>query len=173
MARLAAITHVSAQELALRYNLSVVEVYAFRRKYCDVRSHAKSRGLVCDISFPQYMRLVLFAKLRSAKDIGNSRHKYQLARKGDTGGYSWGNCRFVTTWQNRQESVANGGQELGNARHSGVLNGHAKLTEAKVRSIRRLAKAGKTHEWLCTHFGVSSLSTMNDVIHHRSWRGVK
>lgn len=173
MTRLPPLTASVAKEYAVRYGVPVPEIYAFRNKYCDVRSHAKSRGLVCTISFPQYMRLALNAKLRSAKYIGKSRHKYQLARKGDTGGYIWGNCRFVPTWQNRQESVANGGQALGNLRHSGMRHGHAKLTDAKVRSIRKLAKEGKTHAWLCNHFGVASLSTVNDVLHYRSWRVVK
>ena len=36
-------------------------------------------------------------------DVGRGAHKYQLGRKGDTGPYEIGNCRFITQRENLSE----------------------------------------------------------------------
>ena len=36
-------------------------------------------------------------------DVGKSNDKYHLARHNDTGDYEFGNCRFITALENRQE----------------------------------------------------------------------
>lgn len=137
-------------------------------KFCDVRSHAKQRGIVCDLKFGQYLKLVQLASIRSSS-IGKKRGQYQLGRLGDTGGYSAGNCRFITVEQNRLESVLNGGQELGNMNHSGEAHGHAKMTDKKVLQLRKLHCTGNyTQQALADRFGIS-LSTTNDIVRNKSW----
>ena len=57
-----------------------------------------------DIHFLLYMARI------SIKQIGQRSTDYCLARLGDSGGYTRGNCRFITVAENLAERVAKNGE---------------------------------------------------------------
>ena len=48
------------------------------------------------------------ASLTAPSQIGRDLDSYQLARYGDQGGYSIGNCRFITKQENLEERITSG-----------------------------------------------------------------
>jgi len=69
---------------------------------------SKYRGLVCTLSFTQYLLLALKAGLRKPSDIGDKPGSYVLGRFGDTGGYTFANCSFILYEENCSEVHSNG-----------------------------------------------------------------
>jgi hypothetical protein len=91
----------------------------WRYKYHNLRVSAPKRKSVLRLSFYQYMRLAKKAGIQKPSQIGKSSEKYQMSRKGDTGDYVWGNCRFLTMRENLEEKRDNGGVERGAQKHRG------------------------------------------------------
>lgn len=75
------------------------------------------------------------------------------------------NLEYVTTQQNTAHAKAANRMAKGSAVPS------AKLNEAKVLEIRRLAKEGVKRKKLCSIFGVGS-SVMTKVINRTAWKHV-
>jgi hypothetical protein len=113
----------------------------WRYKYHNLRASAPKRKSVLRLSFYQYMRLAKKAGIRVPSQIGKSSDKYQMSRKGDTGDYVWGNCRFLTMRENLEEKKANGGVERGAQKH----RGRTKLTDVGCAKISA-ALTGRTKE---------------------------
>lgn len=105
-------------------------------KHRRLRVHAKQRGLECSLTLKQYIKLAAKAGLTDPSQIGRTHGKYQMSRKGDTGAYEWGNCRFLTIEENQREKIANGGFERGaskvRGRTAATHTGLARMAAAKL-----------------------------------------
>ena len=56
--------------------------------------------------------------------------------------------------------------------NSGEKNHTAKLTEAKVKQIRKMHKSGITQREICKHFPVNK-TAINNVVLRKSWKHVR
>lgn len=70
--------------------------------------HAKQQGKECLLSFYEYIDLVVEAGITSPSQIGRRNEQYNLSRFMDAGGYSIGNCRFITKKENLLERISSG-----------------------------------------------------------------
>lgn len=75
-----------------------------REKYRNKRVNAQKEGMSCNLTFAEYMLLAKEAGIKSS-DIGFSGKKYVLARYNDQGNYTYGNCRFITQYNNSREKI--------------------------------------------------------------------
>lgn len=78
-------------------------------------------------------------------------------------------------WVTRSENHAHAYRVLGNQCpcREGEANGHAKLTDRKVRRIRKLYDTGKhTQAELGEMFGVAE-NTISQVVNRKTWRHVR
>lgn len=161
-------------------------------KYKTLCVNARNRGVECLLTFRQYLRLAARAGLTHPKDIGKSPSQYQMGRKGDTGDYVWGNCRFITMKQNLKERIKNGGSEVGASKASktnrirGVRAAmvHKDNAEVKPNSLQRpcvfVSPKGKKYQGpslnhLCRRFDLDT-GNMCKVLNgrqrqHRDWTG--
>ncbi len=76
------------------------------------------------------------------------------------------NLALGTHQDNMDDRTRNGGDTLGEG------NGQAKLTEEKVRDIRRRVAAGESRASVAREHGISK-SALADVVRLRSWRHVQ
>lgn len=120
------------------------------QKFRGHRKSASARGIQSTLSFDQYLSLAKEAGLTSSEQIGKQGRQHVLGRVGDIGSYEVGNCRFITSVQNRQELHENGGLQS----HYASMRGS---TKASNESVRRMAKSlsGRTKE---THAGPAAVS---------------
>lgn len=134
----------SDAELEERRNL--VNVFGFRdrdwsdwwKKYIVLRSNALGRRVECLLTFRQYLKLAKRAGILKPAQIGRSLDAYQMSRKGDTGNYEWGNCRFLTMEQNQKEKHKNGGY----AAQAEKLTGRTKFTHSYLmESGKKVSRA--------------------------------
>lgn len=79
------------------------EVSDWAKSWNNLRARAKRIGRDCDLSFEAYTTIASKSGLSSAKQIGTNTGNYQLGRHMDRGGYTDGNCRFITKEQNLAE----------------------------------------------------------------------
>jgi hypothetical protein len=128
-------------EIVISVGLKTAQSKDWYIKWRGVVRNAKHRELECTLTFLQYMKLVVRAGLKKPSEIGIDNHQYNLARKGDTGGYTWGNCRFVTARQNRRERAENGVFDD----YAATLRGQTKDTHPTYAAISR-ARKGITKE---------------------------
>lgn len=82
--------------------------HGFVRKYKDKIKHAGERGISCNLTVNEYLLLAYEAKIMCVSEIGRHINCMVLGRVGDVGDYEYGTCRFITSKQNRQESIDNG-----------------------------------------------------------------
>lgn len=87
-------------------------IKVWKRKWKRLKSNAKQKGVVCTLSFDQYLQLANDAGVNDPSMIGRSIGQYAMGRLGDKGDYELGNCRFIPVIQNHQEKVDNGGSKL-------------------------------------------------------------
>jgi len=71
-------------------------------KYCHKERDAKKKNLLFNLSFKEYLYMLSEAGI-SASQIGVTITDYCLGRIDDSGGYEYGNCRFITVRQNFDE----------------------------------------------------------------------
>lgn len=116
-------------------------------KWRGVVRNARTRDIECTLTFAQYMRLVSRAMLVRPSQIGMAVDQFNLARKGDVGGYVYGNCRFITSRQNRRERVTNGCfanmalAKIGCTKHNS--DWAAKIADSKARNFTVKSPKGK------------------------------
>lgn len=79
------------------------EVSEWGKNWNNLRSRATRIGRECDLSFEDYTMLAAKAGIRSAIEVGTKPGNYQVGRFGDVGGYTKGNCRFITKEFNLKE----------------------------------------------------------------------
>ena len=73
-------------------------------KYLNYKkANAKTRGLDFDLDLEEMLEMLDSAGITMDQVGNNSGRAYQLARYGDEGGYTRGNCRFITMKENRIE----------------------------------------------------------------------
>lgn len=148
-------------------------------KYSQLRHNAGNRGTDFKLSFRQYLLLAQRAGLRSADQIGcKSYSDFQVGRVGDTGPYSFGNCRFITMGQNQREKYENGGHARGvqkQKRQAPFRNHTTRVTDFVVRSPDGSIHVGSNLAEFCREKDLS-YQLMCQVcrgarIHHRDWVG--
>lgn len=142
----------------------------WKRKYQSHVDNAIAVGKRTDLSFKQYLRLAQKAGVTTPEMIGKKPKLYQLARYGDMGPYTIGNCRFVTMAQNQKELTANLGRR----------NTIAASVAATERYFVAISPDGKTHKSKNLHtfsdkHGLN-FSNLHSVFsgkrpHHKGWTG--
>lgn len=100
----------------------------WRTKWNNLRGSSKARGIQCTLTLDQYVKLAKKANIKSPAQVGKKKGCYQLGRIGDKGGYTLGNCRFITVEQNQKEKVLNGGSARAGKKSSVILSGRTKNT---------------------------------------------
>jgi hypothetical protein len=123
------------------------EIWHLKWRRLMIRS--KRRGLPCTLTFRQFLRLATRAGLTRPSQIGTASSQYNLSRYGDTGGYTPGNCRFITSAQNREERVTNGGIERGAAKRRGLTASNcawrARIAEKISKPFALVSPSGKVY----------------------------
>lgn len=102
-------TNKDRKSLLSLIGLNSIDGPMWTQKWLNLKSSAKLRGLVCQLSFKEYVTLAVEAGLYSPSLIGRKEHLYQMGRIGDSGNYILGNCRFITKGMNTKERSSNGG----------------------------------------------------------------
>ena len=102
------LTRERMQAIALKLGFKAKDAKAWYDKWRGVVRNARCREIECTITFTRYLKMAAEADLTKPSQIGMGVKQYNLARNGDTGGYVKGNCRFITSKQNRRERVING-----------------------------------------------------------------
>jgi hypothetical protein len=119
-----------------------------RSKWGRKKANAKNCGLVCRLTYNEYVGLVRQAGIKSS-DIRPG--GYHLARFGDLGNYEVGNCRFVPYWENFAERQPVDSEALSKAMlnyykdHPGSFTGksHAESTKLLIGYANSTAQAGQ------------------------------
>lgn len=94
--------------LAKKHGFKPSDATDWYHKWRGTVRNAKARKLSCTLSLDDYLFLARKAGLRTPDQVGMAVGSYNLGRVGDTGGYVKGNCRFITSEQNRRERSTNG-----------------------------------------------------------------
>lgn len=118
----------------------------WHKKYVTLRANAPKRGVLMKLTFAQYKRLAKRAGITDPEQIGNKPGKFQMGRKGDKGNYEWGNCRFITLEQNREEQHQNGGNIRGALKRKGYTKDNRPAIAAMAEDFRTRSK--KTHAYI-------------------------
>lgn len=84
------------EAVAQLYGWSTAEITKARECWVNIFRFKES-----DLTFETYLNMLKEENL-TPSDVGNKYGKFNLARKGDWGGYTKDNCRFIT----RQENLA-------------------------------------------------------------------
>lgn len=87
--------------------LNPEDTSSWHQKFSNHQKTATHRGLQSSLSFEQYVQKAKDAGLTTPDQIGKKVGQYCLGRESDVGDYLNSNCRFITTTQNRLESVEN------------------------------------------------------------------
>ena len=83
--------------------------FMFRKKWYSIKATSNQKGREFSLTFSEYTTLVKLAKIESPHQIGREHQsQYQMSRLKDLGGYTWGNCRFITKAENISEAKMNG-----------------------------------------------------------------
>lgn len=73
-----------------------------KQRYINKRTNAKQENIEFNLTYEQFIQLVVDADLKSSQ-LGFTGENYVLARYNDCGGYTLGNCRFITQKENSDE----------------------------------------------------------------------
>lgn len=98
------------------------DVLVWADKWYMMKANAKGKGVVCRLTFEEYVGLAAEAGLNNPHQIGVHNESYHLSRIGDSGDYEIGNCRFLTHNENRIEKITNGGDKRGGLKKAGALS---------------------------------------------------
>lgn len=127
-----------------------------RRDFTNARSNAKSRSIPWALSFEEWA--AVWAASGRYATRGRKRGQYQMDRINPAKGYAVGNVQIIDGAVNRTKD----------APHGWV----AKLTEAKVRRIRRLYKPRiTTQAHLAKLFNVTR-ACIKAVVRRQNWKTV-
>lgn len=143
-------TLVEAERIVRKNGLDTKDASLWKLKWRRLRNGHNS-GADCWLSFHQYLRLATKTGIQSPHEIGVHNGQYQMSRKGDTGDYEIGNCRFKTAEENREEKRTNGGTARAGEKTSIHLRGRTKETHASIASQAEKMR-GRTKD---THAGIA------------------
>lgn len=118
----------------------VEDADSWKYKWSVLRNNAKKRGCNCNLTFSDYLELANAAGLVSPNQIGKSSSQYNMARFGDTGDYTIGNCRFLTKVENLHERTANGGTERGASKRRGLTAENSPIIARMSDNLRGRTK---------------------------------
>lgn len=142
-------TTEEATEIVENLGFDTGDTPRWRWKYRKLRGRVSQTGQLLLLSFRQYMRLAKRAGLTNPDEIGCTRGTYQLGRKGDSGHYEWGNCRFITIEQNIAERKKNGGAASQGAKLRGrtakTHDGVARTKAATSKRFRVKSPTGRVY----------------------------
>ena len=77
-----------------------------KKYHTQKRGHARHSGIPFDLTVSDVYVLLHMARIHIT-DVGKKSDSYALARFNDEGGYTRGNCRFITQRENAQERTNN------------------------------------------------------------------
>jgi hypothetical protein len=158
------------------------------KKHSAHVGHAAARGLRSELTFQEYVTKAAEAGLQRPAQVGLRVDDFVLARIGDVGDYTSGNCRFITGRQNQIESVENGRRAIAFQKASATMTGRTKDTHAGIKAqAEKLSKRfllnapdGMEHRGInvsefCKANGLNVFSVY-DVFsgrrkHHKGWTG--
>lgn len=106
------------------------------RKYNAKKLNAKYRKIPFTLTLKQYSGLLKYAGI-TANDIGRS--KYHLSRKNDTGGYTYGNCKFKPYLENLLEKRISDKSRKASSRN--IRKAHEKQRQSSLEDISNAIKA--------------------------------
>lgn len=129
------------KELVIELGFLRKDISTWIKKYKTFRKNKKREGYLCTITFKKYLSLAIKAGVKHPSQIGLRMDQFQMGRRGDTGDYVPGNCRFITGQQNLNEKFLNGGAARGYKKSSKTLSGRTKENSAYKRSsAKKLSK---------------------------------
>jgi hypothetical protein len=149
-----------------KHGLNEDHIEAWSTKYRYLRSHAKQKGVKCLLTLSQYVKLAIKAGLTDPDQIGKKSHQYNIARKGDTGDYSWSNCQFITHAENMRERIENGGHAIQVEKTSKSFIVWS--PSGKKYRGKNLSKFAKEHGLDPGHL---SKVCRGELPHHKGWTG--
>jgi hypothetical protein len=127
--------HIYDRDVALvlmkENGLKVKHLETWVRKLKVLYNNAPKRDAKCKLTLSQYLKLVIEAGLTVPSQIGKKSHQYNISRKGDTGDYTYKNCKCITHAQNMAERIKNGG----NAAASEKMSGRTKENHSGIRAM--------------------------------------
>lgn len=136
-----------------KYGLKSRDLESWVKKFKVLRNNAQKRGIECSLKLSQYVRLAIRANLTRPDQIGRKSGEYNLSRKGDVGGYEWGNCRFLPLEENLAEKYKNGGIESMAAKRRGLTKhnnaGMRGTADKQSKHYRFVSPQGKVYTGLC------------------------
>ena len=98
------------KQITSQMNLPFTDEITLRKKmkaYLSAKRYtSKRRGIEFALTLDDIDTLLKEAGI-TAHDIGQQADDYCLARNGDRGGYTLGNCRFITQYENYNEAWGN------------------------------------------------------------------
>lgn len=92
-----------------KVGLNPDQLTGWRVKWKGLKQNASKRDADFTLTFEDYITIAVESGLTHFDEIGSRKGKYGMARLGDIGPYSYGNCRFLTTEDNISERTVNGG----------------------------------------------------------------
>lgn len=146
------------------------DVQRWMGKWLNLKGDAKGNGREFTLTFEQYTQLAVDAGIKAPSEIGQTLDSYCMGRVGDSGGYTLGNCRFITQRQNQTERRLNGGAKLGGEKCSKTKGKDFMITSPDGQTY-----TGKNVSNFCRDFGLNACN-MNQVCagkekHHKGWTG--
>lgn len=84
------------------YQIKVDDDGKMYQRYANKRINAKREGIKFELTFEEFCLICDECNLKSS-NLGFSGDGFVLARYNDEGGYSYGNCRFITQLENVHE----------------------------------------------------------------------
>lgn len=154
------------RELCVKYGILPKYAGEFRDKWTKTRANAKVKGVLCTLTFEDYLRKAVRAGIYKPSHIGMYAGSFQLSRKRDKGDYSNGNCAFKPAEVNRLEQKLNGG--------------NAKAAEKKFKKFEIFSPNGKKFRGsglipFCGKHGLNrsrmGLVCNGKISHHKGWTG--
>lgn len=115
-----------------------------QKKYSNRKAHAKEQNIPFDLTYEQYCSLVQEANIVSSQ-LGRTGKGYDLARYGDQGGYTYGNCRFITHAENMREQKTSEAQRQ--ASRQNLQNYHASGNTYNHWIQQRIHEAHNSGPW--------------------------
>lgn len=108
------------------------------RKWRNKMINASKEGIPFDLTFEQFFILKENAGLKT-EDLGFSGKGYVLARYNDEGGYTFGNCRFITQSENAKEKKISKKNREASRRNIAKVNSNRtgkEISEQLKRSVK-------------------------------------
>lgn len=172
------------QAVVEQSGLNVADTKDWALKFRRHKNGALTRGIRSELTFGQYIEKVCQAGLTEPKQIGCAQGQFVLGRVGDDGNYVDEHCRFITSEQNRQEALINGGVAKAAAKLAGRTKenheGRAAQADKLSRDFLLIDPNGVQHQGrnvkeFCQQHGLDVFCVYRVLSgsqsHHQRWTG--